>query len=79
MSSEMAVRIITYYGIAAVIASVATYFVASAKRRDAGSWAAWAFFLPPVLLLALLAPAASEQAAANRKLRQTLKRLNADD
>ena len=50
------VRIITYWGIAAIVASVLAGILAGVKRRDHSFWAAWSFLFPPMLLILLVMP-----------------------
>ena len=67
---------VTFYGIAAVLAAVVAYMVASAKHRDASHWATIAFLFPPALLLTLLlstVPAEHRQAHfVERKIKKYL-------
>jgi len=50
------VRIIAYWGIAAIVASILAGILAGVKRRDHSFWAAWSFLFPPMLLLLLVIP-----------------------
>jgi hypothetical protein len=40
----------------ATFSAIACGFIAGAKNRNASTWAAWGFVLPPVLILLLLLP-----------------------
>lgn len=67
---------VTFYGLAAIVAAVVAYAVASSKHRDASHWAAIAFIFPPAALLTLLlstVPAEHRQAnIVERKLKKYL-------
>jgi len=54
MSIQQLPMIITFYGLAGVVAAVIAYMVASARHRDASHWATIAFLFPPAVLLTLL-------------------------
>lgn len=47
---------IAIWGVVAIGSAVAAGVLASIKRRDHSFWAAWAFVLPPMLLVLLLLP-----------------------
>jgi len=70
---------ITFYGIAAIVAAVVAFMVASAKHRDASHWATIAFIFPPaVLLTLLLSTVPSEHRGAHIVERKLRKYLDAD-
>jgi len=56
----------------ATLSAIACGFIASAKNRNASTWAAWGFLLPPVLVVLLLLP-------RNRGLRVLTTRLDDED
>ena len=56
----------------ATLAAIACGFIAKARNRNASTWAAWGFLLPPALVLLLLLP-------RNRGLRQLSTRLDDED
>ncbi|MGQ0673099.1 MAG: hypothetical protein ACT4N2_09510 [Hyphomicrobium sp.] len=47
---------IVIYGVTAVVCGILGFYMAARKNRDASSWAAWCFILPPLVLALLLAP-----------------------
>ncbi len=49
-------QIVTYYGIASLVAALAAYVIASAKRRNYEAWAFWCFLLPPLVIALLFMP-----------------------
>ena len=51
------VRVIAYWGIASIVASIVAAILAGMKRRDHSFWAAWSFLFPPMLLVLLVMPA----------------------
>ena len=65
----------TIYGAAGVVSAVLAFFVAAMKSRDAGSWAAWSFFLPPALLLLLLSGRGDPAVRAQRQIARKLSAL----
>lgn len=56
----------------ATLSAIACGFIANARNRNASTWAAWGFLLPPALVLLLLLP-------RNRGLRQLSTRLDDED
>jgi hypothetical protein len=50
------VRGIVIWGVAALVAAIASGILASMKNRDISAWTAWGFLLPPVVLVFLLLP-----------------------
>jgi hypothetical protein len=50
------VKVIAYWGVAAIAASIIAAIVAGMKRRDHSFWAAWSFLVPPMLLILLVMP-----------------------
>jgi hypothetical protein len=55
MGADMA-KIIAIWGVVAIASAALAGIVAAAKRRDYSFWAAWAFQLPPLLLVVLVLP-----------------------
>ena len=51
-----AIQIIAAWGLTAIASAVAGGVIASVKRRDHSSWAAWCFILPPLVLLVAIMP-----------------------
>jgi hypothetical protein len=47
---------IVIWALVAILAAVASGFVAAWKHRNVSFWAAWGFVLPPALLVLLLLP-----------------------
>jgi len=47
---------IVIWAAVAILAAVASGFLAAWKNRNVSSWAAWGFVLPPALLVLLLLP-----------------------
>ena len=54
MTTAQIPMIITIYGVAAIVAAVVAYMIASAKHRDASFWATFSFLCPPAVLLTLV-------------------------
>jgi hypothetical protein len=50
------VKVIAIWGVVALAAAIVAGIVAGIKRRDVSFWAAWAFLVPPMLLILLLVP-----------------------
>lgn len=76
MTIQQLPMLITFYGLAGVVAAVVSYMIASAKHRDASHWATIAFLFPPAVLLTLFlstVPAEHRQAhIVEKKLRKYL-------
>ena len=53
MSVQQVPMLITFYGIASLVAAVIAYIVASAKHRDGSHWATISFLFPPAVLIPL--------------------------
>ncbi len=51
-----AIKIISIWGLTAIVCAVLAGFFAIQKNRDYSSWAAWTFVLPPLLLVLLFLP-----------------------
>ena len=49
-----AIKIIAFWGIGSMLASLLGGIVAYRKRRDHSAWAAWCFVFPPLLIVVLL-------------------------
>lgn len=47
-------RWIVIWAAVATLSAIACGFIANAKNRNASTWAAWGFLLPPVLVVLLL-------------------------
>jgi hypothetical protein len=52
----MAVKYIAIWGVTAVICAFLAGLLAGIKRRDHSFWAAWSFFVPPMLLILVCLP-----------------------
>lgn len=50
------IRGIVIWAAVAIVAAVASGFIAAWKNRNPSTWAAWGFVLPPALLVLLLLP-----------------------
>lgn len=50
------VKIIAYWGIAAIVSAILAAILAGMKQRDHSFWAAWCFLFPPMLLVLLVLP-----------------------
>jgi hypothetical protein len=50
------VKVIAFWGTAAIASAILAAIVAGMKRRDHSFWAAWSFLFPPMLLILLLMP-----------------------
>jgi hypothetical protein len=50
------VKVIAYWGIAAIASAILAAIIAGMKRRDHSFWAAWSFLFPPMLLILLVMP-----------------------
>jgi hypothetical protein len=47
---------IVIWAVVATLSAIASGFIAAWKNRNASTWAAWAFLVPPALLVLLLLP-----------------------
>jgi hypothetical protein len=65
-------RWVVIWAAVATLSAIACGFVASARNRNASSWAAWGFLVPPALVLLLLLP-------RNRGLRRSTPTFDDDD
>jgi hypothetical protein len=66
--------LITYYGLAGLVAAVAAYAIASAKHRDASHWATVSFLFPPAVLITLLLTRSTAEHRLGQTLDKKLKR-----
>ena len=49
-----AIQLIAAWGIVAIASAIAGGIIATAKRRDHSSWAAWSFIFPPLVIVVAL-------------------------
>jgi hypothetical protein len=54
--SNPMVKVISIWGIVAILSAIVGGILARAKNRDHSFWAAWSFLVPPMLLLLVLFP-----------------------
>lgn len=65
-------RWVVIWAAVATFAAIACGFLANARNRNASTWAAWGFLVPPALIVLLLLP-------RNRGLRPLTTRLDDED
>ena len=56
----MTVKIIVYWGLTAIAASLLAGAVAGYKNRDVSYWMGWCFLLPPMIVALFLIPSLKE-------------------
>ena len=56
MPAMAAPQIIAIYGVVMIVAAVLAGYVAVSKNRDYSFWMAWAFLVPPSLLILVFLP-----------------------
>lgn len=52
----MTARFIAIWGLTAIVSAVLAGVLAGLKRRDHSFWAAWSFFIPPMILILVCLP-----------------------
>ncbi len=79
MSVQQVPMLITFYGLASLVAAVIAYIVASAKHRDGSHWATISFLFPPAVLIPLLMTTAPPEQRSARVLEDKLKKFTDHD
>lgn len=74
MTVQQVPMLITFYGLASIVAAVIAYIVASAKHRDGSHWATISFLFPPAVLIPLLMTTAPQEQREARALESRVKK-----
>ena len=75
MSIQQLPMLITFYGVASILASILAYIVASAKHRDASHWATVSFLLPPLALVTFMLTRASPEHRTSRVIEKKMSEM----
>ncbi len=74
MTIQQVPMLITFYGVASIVAAVIAYIVASAKHRDGSHWATISFLFPPAVLIPLLMTTAPPDQRSARAIEDKMKK-----
>lgn len=75
MTIQQVPMLITFYGVASIVAAVIAYIVASAKHRDGSHWATISFLFPPAVLIPLLMTTAPPDQRSARVIEDKMRKI----